>query len=98
FDENQLLFDQVQLLDEEGNVNEHYKTTTTSNDQLLEMYKWMKKARLIDQKLLRMQRQGRIGTYAPFSGQEAAQVGSAYALRKEDWICPSYRDLAACLV
>jgi TPP-dependent pyruvate/acetoin dehydrogenase alpha subunit len=38
------------------------------------------------------QRQGKIGTYAPVEGQEAAQVGSAYALNKFDWIFPSYRE------
>lgn len=65
---------------------------------LVELYEWMLRVRQYDSRLLKMQRQGRIGTYAPFRGQEAAQIGSAFALEKEDWIFPSYRDLAACLV
>lgn len=95
YEENQLNFEQIQLLDEQGHMK---SKSTISDDTLLEMYRWMLKARLIDEKLLRLQRQGRIGTYAPFSGQEAAQIGSALALEKHDWICPSYRDLAACMV
>ncbi|WP_269411502.1 pyruvate dehydrogenase (acetyl-transferring) E1 component subunit alpha [Lentibacillus daqui] len=98
FEENQLAFDRVQLLNEEGKINNPSSDMPISNDTMLHMYKWMKKARLMDEKLLRMQRQGRIGTYAPLSGQEAAQVGSAFALEKSDWLCPSYRDLAACMV
>ena len=44
-----------------------------------------------------LQRQGRIGTYVPFAGQEAAQVGSALALGNEDWMFPTYRDHGASL-
>lgn len=97
FDESQLTYHTVQLLNEEGFVREE-EELYLSNELLINMYQWMKKARIIDEKLMKMQRQGRIGTYAPFSGQEAAQVGSALALEKSDWLCPSYRDTAACLV
>ncbi len=97
FSEEQLTFERVQILNESGVIDPDAKITIT-NDKILDMYKWMRKARLIDEKLLRMQRQGRIGTYAPFSGQEAIQIGSAFTLEKQDWICPSYRDLAACMV
>jgi pyruvate dehydrogenase E1 component alpha subunit len=52
--------------------------------------------RVFDQRCLNMQRQGRLGTFAPFSGQEACQVGSAYLLQKgKDWIFPTYRDHGA---
>jgi len=69
----------------------HFQSLTET--QLLEMYRWMVLARLFDERALKLQRQGRIGTYAPFSGQEAAQVGSAYALDPQDWVFPSYREL-----
>jgi pyruvate dehydrogenase E1 component alpha subunit len=46
----------------------------------------------MDQRSLSLQRQGRMGTYPPVSGQEAAQVGSAYALGKDDWVFPSFRE------
>nr|WP_033826484.1 pyruvate dehydrogenase (acetyl-transferring) E1 component subunit alpha [Bacillus andreraoultii] len=95
-EENQLTFKLVRMMNEDGEILSNNKTATDT--ELLEMYQWMKKARLLDEKLLRMQRQGRIGTYAPLSGQEAAQVGSAFLLQSQDWICPSYRDAAACIV
>ncbi len=56
------------------------------------LYRWMVTARIFDERALALQRQGRLGTYAPLSGQEAAQVGSAYALNPEDWMFPSYRE------
>ena len=40
-------------------------------------------------------RQGRFGTYAPIWGQEACQVGSAYVLKKGDWVFPAFREIGA---
>src|SRR5699024_5467301 len=45
-----------------------------------------------------LQRQGRMGTYPPLSGQEGAQVGSAHALADDDWLFPSYREHGASLI
>ncbi|REK56292.1 MAG: pyruvate dehydrogenase (acetyl-transferring) E1 component subunit alpha [Geobacillus sp.] len=96
FDQDQLQFEMVQLLDENGNGDE--KTLASFSDEfLVALYRWMRKARVIDERLLKMQRQGRIGTYAPFGGQEAAQIGSVFALESNDWIFPTYREIAACL-
>jgi pyruvate dehydrogenase E1 component alpha subunit len=64
----------------------------------LEAYRWMVTARVTDERCLSLQRQGRIGFYAPLSGQEAAQIGAALALRPEDWVFPAYRELAVALV
>src|SRR3989338_1613207 len=55
-------------------------------------------SRRLDEQALRYQRQGRIGTFAPSLGQEAAQVGSALCLKEEDWFVPSFRETAAALV
>src|SRR5207249_10425120 len=52
-------------------------------------------ARVCDRKGTALQKQGRLATYAPFEGQEAAQIGSAAALRTDDWMAPTYRDAAA---
>ncbi|AUI37093.1 pyruvate dehydrogenase (acetyl-transferring) E1 component subunit alpha [[Bacillus] caldolyticus] len=97
FDPDQLSVEVVQILDENGNGDEG-KLAAFSDEWLLRAYREMRRARVIDERLLRMQRQGRIGTYAPFSGQEAAQIGSALALHKDDWIFPSYREVAVCLM
>jgi pyruvate dehydrogenase E1 component alpha subunit len=66
--------------------------------QLLSAYRTMVSARIVDERCLTLQRQGRIGFYVPLQGQEAAQVGAAWALQPEDWIFPAYRELAVALV
>ncbi|SDX40115.1 pyruvate dehydrogenase E1 component alpha subunit [Marininema mesophilum] len=63
-----------------------------SEEKKLAFYQWMVMVRHFDRRSVILQRQGRIGTYAPLEGQEAAQVGSALALSAEDWIFPSYRE------
>jgi TPP-dependent pyruvate/acetoin dehydrogenase alpha subunit len=64
----------------------------------LQAYRSMVLARVIDERCLTLQRQGRIGFYVPLQGQEAAQVGCGRALRPEDWIFPAYRELGIALV
>jgi pyruvate dehydrogenase E1 component alpha subunit len=61
---------------------------------LLELYRWMVLLRTYDERSLVYHRQGRIGTYAIFWNHEAMQAGSAYALERDDWIFPSYRESA----
>lgn len=64
---------------------------------LRRLYKTMLCTRLFDERCLHMQRQGRIGTYGPTKGQEAASLGIAYCLKKEDWLVPAFRETAAML-
>jgi pyruvate dehydrogenase E1 component subunit alpha len=59
------------------------------------LYRAMVGARLYDRKGAALQKQGRLATYAPFEGQEAVQIGSAAALRSDDWMVATYRDAAA---
>lgn len=88
-------FAMVVYVDGDGHlVNEELKNEWTE-DLVKNFYRQMVLMRTFDRKAINMQRQGRLGTYAPFEGQEAAQVGSAYALRQDDWIFPTYRDHAA---
>jgi len=54
--------------------------------------------RTFDEKTINLQRQGRVGTFPPSLGQEAAEIGSAWALEPEDWMAPSYRDHGAVYV
>ena len=65
--------------------------------EVLDTYRLMVLARATDERCLMLQRQGRIGFYAPLMGQEAAQVGASRALAPEDWIFPAYRELAVAL-
>ena len=61
---------------------------------LLELYRQLALLRTYDERSVVYHRQGRIGTYAIYWGHEAMQVGAAYALDREDWIFPSYRESA----
>ncbi|MEM2237433.1 MAG: thiamine pyrophosphate-dependent dehydrogenase E1 component subunit alpha [Candidatus Caldarchaeum sp.] len=60
---------------------------------LLSMYRDMVMARILDAWLMRLQRMGLVGLHAPSEGEEAACVGTAYALEDEDWVFPLYREL-----
>ena len=60
--------------------------------ELLELYRLMVLSRQFDRKAMALQRQGRIGTYPMLEGQEATQIGSAFALDATDWVYPSYRE------
>ncbi|MBE1555187.1 pyruvate dehydrogenase (acetyl-transferring) E1 component subunit alpha [Sporosarcina limicola] len=62
-----------------------------------DLYYNMIRIRTFDRKAINLQRQGRLGTYAPFEGQEASQVGSALVLKSGDWLFPTYRDHGATL-
>ncbi|MFB6183898.1 MAG: pyruvate dehydrogenase (acetyl-transferring) E1 component subunit alpha [Haloarculaceae archaeon] len=90
--------DQVQVLDEDGQIREDATAPDIDDDELVAMYREMKLARHFDQRAVSLQRQGRMGTYPPLSGQEGAQIGSVHALDDDDWLFPSYREHAAMLV
>jgi pyruvate dehydrogenase E1 component alpha subunit len=59
------------------------------------MLRSMLLGRRFDERMLDLQRQGRIGTFPPIKGQEAAQIGSVIVLRDSDWLVPSFRETAA---
>jgi pyruvate dehydrogenase E1 component alpha subunit len=63
--------------------------------QLRELLRLMIRARRLDRGCMALQRQGELTVYPPFEGQEAAQVGSAFALGRDDFVFPSFRELAA---
>src|SRR4051794_22465186 len=65
-----------------------------STDDLLELHRWLVLLRTYDERSVVYHRQGRIGTYAIFGGQEAMRGGWVYALEREDWISPSSREPA----
>ena len=60
-------------------------------EDFLRMWEAMIRVRVLDERGLMSQRQGRIGFYVPSTGEEGHQVGAAYALRQDDWCFPSYR-------
>ena len=87
----------LQIMDEEGNIIKPELMPDLGDEEIKQMYKLMIQTRETDKKALMYQRQGRMLTYAPNLGQEAAQVGSAFTLAKKDWMVPAFRELGAWL-
>jgi pyruvate dehydrogenase E1 component alpha subunit len=85
----------IRVLDEEGNVLPDADVPDLSEEELLAMYEDILLARRFDERAISLQRQGRVGTYAPMTGQEGSQVATSYALDEADWLFPTYRDHAA---
>lgn len=84
----------LKILDEEGNCDEQLKPAL-SDEQVKKLYELMVLTRRFDELALKLQREGRIGTYPSSRGQEATQVGSAFALEVTDWLFPAFREAGA---
>ncbi len=80
------------ILDDNGNIDETLMPSL-SDLEIGRMYEAMVLARTFDERAVALQREGRLGTYPQISGQEAAQVGSAFAIAATDWIFPSFREM-----
>ena len=70
----------------------HPHDVTLDDEQLRSLYRLMALSRRVDRQAINLTRQGALGVFASSLGQEAAQVGSVFALEKDDWLFPSYRD------
>ncbi|MEE8599826.1 pyruvate dehydrogenase (acetyl-transferring) E1 component subunit alpha [Euzebya tangerina] len=90
----------VQLLDDDGVLHENpdFPIDDLGPDDLRNLYRYMVVSRRIDKQAISLQRQGQLGVYASLLGQEAAQVGGAYALEDRDWMFPSFREMGAAIV
>ncbi|MBY9082059.1 pyruvate dehydrogenase (acetyl-transferring) E1 component subunit alpha [Paenibacillus sp. HN-1] len=83
----------LSVLSPAGEVINKDKMPALTDDQLKEIAYRMIFTRTWDDRAVNLGRQGRLGFYAPTSGQEATMVGSEFALEKEDFVCPGYRDI-----
>src|ERR671919_522318 len=88
--------DYLSILDSDGTLDDALEPQIAP-DELRRMYRAMLLARRLDERMVRLQRQGRIGTFAPLKGQEASQIGSVATLTPRDWMVPSFRETAAML-
>ncbi|MFE6167300.1 pyruvate dehydrogenase (acetyl-transferring) E1 component subunit alpha [Viridibacillus arvi] len=86
-------FEMFQILNEEGEIVNADADPKLSDAELVELMSRMVFTRILDQRSISLNRQGRLGFYAPTAGQEASQIASHYALEKEDYILPGYRDV-----
>lgn len=89
--------DYVQVLNEEGKVVNPDLVPDLTDEQLRELMRRMVFSRIWDQRAIKLTRQGRLGFYAPFAGQEASMIGSEFATTKDDFIVPGYRDMPQCV-
>jgi len=84
----------LSILDAEGNLDSALDPGLPGAE-LKRLYRAMLLARRLDERMVRLQRQGRTGTFAPIKGQEASQLGSVAVLRPTDWMVPSFRETAS---
>lgn len=86
----------LDILDEKGDADSALMPSL-SEVYIRRMYELIVLSRTFDHFALDLQREGRLGTYASILGQEASQVGSAFAVEKTDWILPSFREMGVYL-
>ncbi len=95
--EDTLAPDVVRVLRDDGSLDPA-TDPKLSDAELMALYRAMVRARLLDDRLVTMQRQGRIGFHIGSLGEEASILGTAFALRPQDWIFPCYREFSAALL
>ena len=86
------------VLDADGHVLPDAEVPDLSDETLVDVYRDMRVTRRFDERAVSLQRQGRIGTYAPSAGQEASAVASTHALAERDYVSYQYREHGAVVV
>ncbi|MFD1398703.1 pyruvate dehydrogenase (acetyl-transferring) E1 component subunit alpha [Lacticaseibacillus suilingensis] len=86
-------FPEIQILNETGEVVNPDLMPDLEDDQLVALMRQMVWSRVLDQRATALNRQGRLGFYAPTAGEEASQLASAFAMKKTDWLLGGYRDV-----
>lgn len=86
-------FPTIQILDEDGKVVNPDLMPDLSDEELVDLMSKMVWSRVLDQRSTALNRQGRLGFFAPTAGQEASQLASHFAMEKEDFLLPGYRDV-----
>lgn len=90
----QMQDDLRRVLDDEGKVLPGAKVPELSEEMLARMFETMLMVRVVDERMMRIQRQGRLGFYMKAIGEEASHF-AVQPLRDTDWIFPSYREQGA---
>ncbi len=89
------MFGLLRVLDDEGRAT---RDVGLDDAALAKMYRELRRLRLLDEKMLLVQRQGRIGFYGEVKGQEATPIATGFALDAGDWVFPGLREGAVMLV
>jgi pyruvate dehydrogenase E1 component alpha subunit len=88
--------ERLEVLKEDGTVDQELMPALEP-DAIKRLYAHMVLTRQFDERMFKLQRQGRLGTFARVAGQEGAHVGAAFALRPSDWLVPAFRETGALL-
>lgn len=91
-------FPLVRVVAEDGRLVGPADAVTLSDAEVLTLYRWMVLDRALDERMVTLQRQGRIGFYIGSIGEEAAVIGAAAAMETRDWLFPCYREHGAALL
>ncbi len=89
--------DVVRVLKSDGSLDPRLDPGLSAEEAVY-LYRHMLLTRLVDERLVTLQRQGRIGFHIGSLGEEATIIGSAFAMRKQDWLFPCYREFGAALL
>jgi pyruvate dehydrogenase E1 component alpha subunit len=84
--------DYLSILDEHGKIDKSLEPNLSA-EQLKTLYHYMLLSRRLDERMLILQRQGRISTFAQCTGHEAISLGAAFAINKADSLVPYYREM-----
>ncbi len=84
-------------MDDEGRVLHPDREPSLSGDEHRKILHALLRIRILDERMLRLQRQGRLGFYVTTTGEEATHIGAAAALRTSDWFYSAYREVGAAL-
>ena len=85
------------VLDVNGEIIAHNYQVSLSNEQITKAFYFMKLSKRLDEKMIQMQRQGRMLTFPPNLGEEALQVATALGMDKNDYYVPAFRSGAVAL-
>lgn len=81
-----------QIVREDGSLVDEALLPAFSAEELVHLYRSMVRLRQLDERMLTLQRQGRISFYGAATGQEAAVIGSARAMEARDFVLPALRE------
>jgi len=87
----------IRVMDDEGRVVHPEREPKLTGDELRRLFRAITLQRILDDRMILMQRGGKLGFYLSCIGEEAAVYGTAHALRPSDWIFTAYRETGVAL-
>ena len=92
------MIEPLRYLGDGGDMPDRSLPEGLADEDLVEIFRAMSLLRTFDERAVALQRQGRIGTYPSFWGEESIQAGALQALDGDDWLFPSYRQSAVAIL